>query len=134
VVRRDFQNLSVLRVRDARRLADAGLYDGAYYLGGIAIECALKSAIARATQRYEFPDLERTRRVYTHNLEILLKLSGLDTKLDDAEPHAQDAWARARSWNVETRYQTGRARADVLEFLEAVAGRRGVLRWLKQHW
>jgi HEPN domain-containing protein len=97
-------------VRDARRLADAGLYDGAYYLGGIAIECALKSAIARATQRYEFPDLERTRRVYTHNLEILLKLSGLDTKLDDAEPHVQDAWARARSWNVETRYQTGRAR------------------------
>jgi len=134
VVRRDFQNLSVLRVREARRLADAGLYDGAYYLGGIAIECALKSAIARATQRYEFPDLERTRRVYTHNLEILLKLSGLDTKLDDAEPHVQDAWARTRSWNVETRYQTGRAAADVLEFLEAVAGRRGVLRWLNQYW
>jgi HEPN domain-containing protein len=134
MVRRDFQNLSAIRVSEARRLANAGLYDGAYYLGGIAIECALKSAIARATRRYEFPDLERTRRAYTHNLEMLLKLSGLDTELDDAEPHVQDAWARARSWNVETRYQTGRAAADVLEFLEAVAGRRGVLRWLKQYW
>jgi HEPN domain-containing protein len=121
-------------VREARRLADAGLYDGAYYLGGLAIECALKSTVARTTQRYEFPDLERTRRAYTHDLEILLKLSGLDTKLREAEPHVKDAWARVRSWNVEARYQTGRASADVLEFLEAVAGRRGVLRWLKRHW
>jgi HEPN domain-containing protein len=134
MVRRDFQNLSILRVREARRLADAGLYDGAYYLGGLAIECALKSTLARTTQRYEFPDLERTRRAYTHNLEILLKLSGLDTKLDESEPHVQAAWARVSGWNVETRYQTGRAAADVLEFLEAVAGRRGVLRWLKRYW
>lgn len=128
MIRRDFQNLSALRVREARRLADAGLYDGAYYLGGIAIECALKSAIARATQRYEFPDLERTRIAYTHNLERLLSLSGLKTKLDLAEPHVKDAWARAKSWNIETRYQFGREAAEVLEFLDAVAGRRGVLR------
>jgi HEPN domain-containing protein len=134
MVRRDFQNLSVLRVREARRLADAGLYDGAYYLGGLAIECALKSTLARTIQRYEFPDLERTRRAYTHNLEVLLKLSGLDTKLDESEPQIQAAWARVSGWNVETRYQTGRAAADVLEFLEAVAGRRGVLRWLKRYW
>jgi HEPN domain-containing protein len=134
MVRRDFQNLSALRMREARRLADAGLYDGAYYLGGLAIECALKSTLARSTQRYEFPNLERTRRAYTHDLEVLLKLSGLDTKLGEAEPHVKDAWARARSWNVEARYQTGRAAADVVEFLEAVAGRRGVLRWLKRHW
>src|SRR5580658_250706 len=134
MVRRDFQNLSILRVREARRLAEAGFYDGAYYLGGLAIERALKSTLARTTQRYEFPDLERTRRAYTHNLEILLKLSGLDTKLDESEPHVQAAWARVSGWNVETRYQTGRAAADVLEFLEAVAGRRGVLRWLKRYW
>jgi HEPN domain-containing protein len=72
MVRRDFQNLSVSHVREAKILAAAGCYDGAYYLGGVAVECALKSAIARATQRYEFPDLDRTRRAYTHNLEALL--------------------------------------------------------------
>jgi len=134
MVRRDFQNLSVLRVREARRLANAGLYDGAYYLGGVAIECALKSAIARSTQRYEFPDLERTRSAYTHNLDTLLKLAGLQTRLDASEPHVKEAWARAKSWKIETRYQSGRAAAEVLEFLDAVAGRRGVLRWLKQYW
>ena len=132
--RRDFQNLSALRVREARRLADAGLYDGAYYLGGLAIECALKSAIARATQRYEFPDKDRTQGAYTHKLEGLLRLSELKTKLTLAEPHVNDAWARVKSWNVETRYQTGREAAEVHEFLDAVAGRRGVLRWLKQYW
>jgi len=134
MVRRDFQNLSVLRVREARRLADAGLYDGAYYLGGIAIECALKSTIARATQRYEFPDQGRTQRAYTHNLEVLLKLSGLETRLNGADPHVKEAWARAKSWTIETRYQTGREAAEVREFLDAVAGRRGVLRWLKLYW
>jgi hypothetical protein len=132
--RRDFQNLSALRVREARRLANVGLYDGAYYLGGLAIECALKSTIARAIQRYEFPDLERTRRAYTHNLEILLRLSGLETALNMAEPYVQDAWARTKSWNIEARYQTGRQAPEVVEFLDAVAGRRGVLRWLKRHW
>ena len=134
MVRRDFQNLSVLRVREARSLAQVGLYDGAYYLGGVAIECALKSAIARAVQRYEFPDLERTRSAYTHNLDALLKLAGLQTTLDASEPHVREAWARAKSWKIETRYQSGRGAAEVLEFLDAVAGRRGVLRWLKRYW
>jgi len=134
MVRRDFQNLSVLRVREARRLADAGLYDGAYYLGGVAIECALKSAIARSVLRYEFPDLERTRSAYTHNLDTLLKLAGLQPRLDASEHHVKEAWARAKSWKIETRYKSGREAAEVLEFLDAVAGRRGVLRWLKQYW
>ena len=132
--RRDFQNLSALRVREARRLADAGLYDGAYYLGGIAIECALKSIVARATQRYEFPDKKRTENAYKHNLEELLKLSGLAPTLIHAEPDVKVAWARVKSWNIEARYHTGRQSAEVLEFLDAVAGRRGVMRWLKRHW
>jgi len=132
--RRDFQNLTTLRARETWRLAEVGLYDGAYYLGGLAIECALKSAIARATQRYEFPDRKRTENAYKHNLEELLILSGLKTELTLVEPYVKDAWARAKSWTVETRYLSGREAAEVLEFLDAVAGRRGVLRWLKQYW
>jgi len=33
-----------------------GLFDGAYYLAGYAVECALKACIAKGTQRFEFPD------------------------------------------------------------------------------
>jgi hypothetical protein len=46
MLRRDFQTLSAVRSREAKALAQVGLYDGAYYLGGLAVECALKSKIA----------------------------------------------------------------------------------------
>ena len=52
MLRRDFQILSAVRIREAQALASAGLYDGAYYLGGLAVESALKAVIARTTQRY----------------------------------------------------------------------------------
>jgi HEPN domain-containing protein len=134
MLRRDFQNLSPVRIREAKALARVRLFDGAYYLGGLAVESALKSSIARMTQRYEFPDLRRVNRAYTHNLEDLLRLAGLESRLNAAEAAVQDAWARTKSWNVETRYRVGRPEAEVLEFLDAVAGRRGVQRWLRQFW
>jgi len=34
----------------------AGFFDGAYYLAGYAVECAIKACIAKGTRRYEFPD------------------------------------------------------------------------------
>ena len=134
MLRRDFQNLSTVRVREAKALARGRLFDGAYYLGGLAVECALKFSVARVTQRYEFPDRHRANRAYTHNLEDLLKLAGLEQRLNSAEPAFQDAWTRTKSWNVETRYSVGRPEAEVLDFLDAVAGRPGVLRWVRQFW
>jgi hypothetical protein len=86
------------------------------------------------TQRHEFPDLRRVQRTYTHNFEELLRLAGLEPRLDAAEPAVRDAWTKTKSWKVETRYNVGRSEAEVLDFLEAVAGRHGVQRWLKQFW
>jgi hypothetical protein len=134
MLRRDFQNLSAVRIREAKALAHVRLYDGAYYLGGLAVESALKSSIARMTQRHEFPDLRRVNRAYTHNLEDLLGLAGLEPRLDATEAAVRDAWARTKGWSVETRYRVGRPEAEVLEFLDAVAGRHGVQRWLRQFW
>lgn len=134
MLRQDFQNLSAVRIREAQALARAGLFDGAYYLGGLAVESALKAVIARMTQRYEFPDLRRTQRVYTHNLEDLLRLAGLETQLNAADAAVRRAWETTIIWNVETRYQVGHQEADVLGFLEAVAGRHGVQRWLRRFW
>lgn len=134
MLRRDFQFLSAVRIREAKALAHVRLYDGAYYLGGLAVESALKSSIARMTQRYEFPDQRRVNRAYTHNLEDLLRLAGLEPRLDAAEAAVRGAWAKTKIWNVETRYHVGRPEAEVLDFLDAVAGRHGVQRWLRQFW
>jgi len=56
--RTDFQDLSRLRMKEARRLFEAGCPEGAYYLAGYAAECAFKACIAKKTERFEFPDKE----------------------------------------------------------------------------
>jgi HEPN domain-containing protein len=134
MLRRDFQVLAGVRVREAKALAGAELYDGAYYLGGLAVECALKSAVAKATQRYEFPDRKRSERAHVHNLQDLLRLAGLEAGLNASEDTVRASWATVKNWNVDSRYQISRSPADVLDFLDAVAGRKGVLRWLKLFW
>lgn len=132
--RRDFQHLSGIRVREARTLLRAHLLDGAYYLGGLAVENALKACIARATQRHEFPDRDRANRVYTHRLEGLLNEAGLRQELRSAQPVVREAWAQVMVWQIDVRYEVGRSATEVNEFLRAVAGRDGVLRWLRQFW
>jgi HEPN domain-containing protein len=64
--RADFQKLTQLRLAEAKVLLDSNRYEGAYYLMGYAVECALKSCIAKQTKEYDFPakdsrDLLRTR-------------------------------------------------------------------------
>jgi len=51
-----------------------------------------------------------------------------------AEAEIRKAWATITGWNIDTRYQVSRPHAEVLDFLDAVAGQKGVLRWLKQFW
>ncbi len=41
--RKDLQDLSKVRLKEATALLKAGLFGGAYYLAGYAVECALKS-------------------------------------------------------------------------------------------
>ncbi len=112
----------------------AHLDDGAYYLGGLAVENALKACIARTTLRYEFPDRDRANRVYTHRLDGLLNEAGLRQELRLAQPSVREAWAQVMVWQVDVRYEAGRSATEVNEFLRAVVGRDGVLRWLKQFW
>ncbi|MBI0577948.1 HEPN domain-containing protein [Neobacillus cucumis] len=43
-------------MKDAKVLLDHECYDGAYYLSGYVIECALKACIAKYTKEFDFPD------------------------------------------------------------------------------
>jgi len=49
--RGDFQQLAEEHLRHAKALLDAGLYSGAYYMCGYAVECALKACISRKTNQ-----------------------------------------------------------------------------------
>jgi HEPN domain-containing protein len=65
-------------LKEAKALLDAGLPDGAYYLAGYAVECALKACIAKSTLRYDFPDKTTVDKSYTHSLTQLVGVANLN--------------------------------------------------------
>jgi HEPN domain len=67
VTRTEFQQLADVRIDEARVLLAQGKYDGAYYLAGYAVECALKACIAKLTNKDDFPDKVFVQRSYTHS-------------------------------------------------------------------
>ena len=136
--RRDVRGLTHIRLAEARALLDAGLYDGAYYLSGYAVECALKACIARKTRIHDFPPKPNTvRDMYTHNVRDLVVLAELR---DDLAERVRDCrifrehWYAVRDWSDESRY-VRTAGPAALGLCTAIVDRRhGVLRWLRQHW
>jgi hypothetical protein len=72
LTRADLQELSKVRLIEARMLLDGQSYAGAYYLTGLALECALKACIARSSEQYDFPELKRVQDSWNHDLTRLL--------------------------------------------------------------
>jgi HEPN domain-containing protein len=136
MTRKDFQRLTRLRLNDARTLLRGGNKEGAYYLTGLAVECALKAAISRRTQRHEFPPKPAiVRGIYDHNLNTLLQAAGLEKVLEaDAAGNValKQNWVLVKDWTVESRYVTTGLDGEVM--YRATTGRNGVLAWLRQHW
>jgi HEPN domain-containing protein len=137
MTRKDFQRLTRLRLNDARTLLKNGNYEGAYYLTGLAVECALKAAIARRTQRHEFPPEPKivSNTIYTHDLNTLLKAAGLEKALEAVavgNAALKQNWVLVKDWTVESRYVITGLDGEVM--YRAATGRNGVLAWLRQHW
>jgi HEPN domain-containing protein len=107
--RADFQRLAELRIREAKILLDSKQHEGAYYLAGYAVECALKACIAKKTKRYDFPANEKTvREFYTHELEKLLKGADLGAALkskEDSDVQFKLSWAAVKGWKEQARYE-----------------------------
>ena len=136
--RKDLQTLSDLRVKEATALFDQGLFDGAYYLLGYAMECALKSCIARQFRQYDFPDKKLVLDSYTHELEKLLSVSGLKEKLETElknNPAMEFNWGAVKDWSEKARYHYGKGKIESLDFYNAVTEEgTGILSWLKNWW
>ncbi len=125
-----------MRAKEAEVLAKNGNEEGAYYLGGFAIECALKACIAKKIKRYDFPLSARdANKVYTHDLNELLKLAELESYLDKemkGNRALTASWTVVKNWKVESRYETsGLNGADMVA---AVNSTDGVLSWIRRRW
>jgi HEPN domain-containing protein len=134
--RKDFQTLTEIRAREAEVLAKNGNQQGAYYLAGFAVECALKACIAKKTKRHDFPlSAKDANRIYSHDLGELLKLAEIGPQLDRAMKASRalrENWVVVQNWSVDSRYETsGLKGADMNA---AVNSAQGVLQWIKRRW
>jgi HEPN domain-containing protein len=137
LLRGDLQVLAETRAREATALLRAGLHDGAYYLAGYAVECALKACIAKKTRLHEFPDKDRVKAAWTHNLQQLLAAAELSPEFDRqraANAGFEVSWSVVKDWSEEARYET-RTPQEAQSLITAVTDPKiGVLEWLRLYW
>lgn len=102
----DIEHISKNRLTDSETLYRAMRYDGSYYLCGYAIELGLKYRICKTLGWTGYPSTSTEFQGYTsfktHNLDILLRLSGIETTV---KSKVFTDWGVVRLWNSEIRYQ-----------------------------
>ena len=119
-------------------LLDLGKWEGAYDLAGYAIELALKACIIKLVMATDaFLEKEFSRQCYTHSLEELLKLAGLDTVLDAArraDPILRNNWGVAKDWTEAKRFHRI-PEIEAKALYAAIADpSHGVFPLIKTHW
>jgi HEPN domain-containing protein len=128
--------LADVRLQEAGVLLSQGCFDGAYYLAGYAIECALKACIAKLTQEHDFPKREASSH-YSHKLNELVRYAGIekDRQADSVVDAALAInWSVVIVWNEGSRYERI-TDAKAQELYDAIADpAHGVLPWLKKRW
>lgn len=136
--KKDLEELVEIRLKEAKTLLDAKSYQGAYYLAGYSLECAIKVCIAKQVQQYDFPNLELAKNSYSHKLIDLLGVAGLKQKLTQKEKEDEDFqinWAVAKDWNEKARYESKVEEKKAIDLYDAITdGKSGILAWLKIFW
>ena len=136
--RSDLQRLADVRLHEAYALFTASSFDGAYYLAGYAIECALKACVAKQTREFDFPDKRLVERSYSHNLIQLLEVAGVKAAFEEAGVEDQglrESWGVVQNWSEASRYALDVTEKSAQDMLAAVGDEvSGVLPWLKKYW
>ena len=140
--RNQLQNLTKLRVKEAKILRENGYFTGAYYLLGYAVECALKACIAKQVREHDFPNKKLANDSYTHNLITLLKIANLTEEMkssNNGSNDRQENWSiitGADAWSEAIRYNADGITQPVMnDFWNAVTDEnKGILKWLETYW
>lgn len=141
LARTDLQQLADVRLAEAGALLAAGLWDGAYYLAGYAVECGLKACILARLERRGadviFEDKKFSEKCWTHKLDDLLQLADLEAvRLAEAKSNSrfETLWRQALKWKEDARYRRlTQATAEEL-YLAITDPADGVMRWIRLHW
>ena len=126
----ELRKIARARLKDAQVLLDAKRYDGSVYLCGYSIEIGLKARICRALKWSGFPSTNKEFEGYhsfrTHNLDVLLHVSGVEVKI---KTRYFAEWSTVAMWEPETRYRPiGTATAgDATDMINAATAVLGAL-------
>ncbi len=144
MTRKEFQDIALLRLKDAEALFKQNQYDGSCYLAGYVIELALKAAICKNMHNNDFFDAVKTetaRAFKIHNLKELIILAGLSHRYDDlhaTNPPLMRHWRYILDvikWSEQLRYQSGFTQVQAQLMLEAINHpQNGLLKWIKKYW
>lgn len=100
------KKLARSRLQDAEVLFNSRRYDGSVYLCGYAVELALKARICKTLRWSHFPETSAEFRELqsfrTHNLDILLRLSGIESTINSTQ---LADWSVVATWEPELRYR-----------------------------
>lgn len=134
----DLEKLVEIRLLESETLLKSGSFQGAYYLVGYSLECALKACIAKQVNQYDFPNKQFANQSHTHNLTELLGVAGLKQKLSEKEKADTEFsinWAVAKDWSESSRYECNIEETRANDLFNAVTEiNSGILAWLKTYW
>ena len=103
----ELRKIAGARLKDAEVLLRSGRHDGSVYLCGYSVEIALKARICRTLKWSGFPSTNKEFEGYqsfkTHNLDVLLRLSGVEAKI---KTKLVAEWSAVGTWEPEARYRT----------------------------
>ena len=81
----ELDRIAIAKLEDGKTRLGGGRYDGAAYICGYAVEVALKARICRTLDWVDFPstngEFQAYRSFQTHDLEVLLRLSGQEQRI-----------------------------------------------------
>ncbi len=128
------------RMDDAQALLNANRWRGAMYMAGYSIECLLKTKLMRIFNCRNLRELEDELQgkrilaaqatVFTHQLELLLRLTNAIDRLRQNEEHWR-LFNMVNRWVPAWRYTADQANADdAKDFLEAIEK---VSRWIENN-
>lgn len=119
----------------ARSLIAAGRFSSAYYLAGLAVECALKAKIARAFKASTWPKKAFVNSIHDHNITKLVGLADLESELATKCGTAsfKNYWKTVSGWKNESKYEQW-SEAEARDMVRASLGQSGVVSWIKKHW
>lgn len=131
-----FEAIARDELDSARIMLEKRKWKQAHYHAGVAVETALKARIMRHERMNVWPSRSTRPELYTHNLERLLRLCGLEASFDEALlsedcPEYVAAWMIVKDWHINMRYHVVEAFPQALsEDVVNAADNSGLVLWL----